>query len=217
MSRVPSDERVQTNARQIEEHSDAVSKKPHFAAFGMAPSHRCFTNLQSLPLCQKQQLRIESKPQCCLSLECGTRSLAMKQFESTLSIAQAQTEKQTNHKIEHHPADLAESGLMFFNASAIDVSRTNDDIRVFADRDVEQFVQFFNRRGKIRIRKQNIFTGCGQNTLANRVTFPVIFVIPDKAQAFDPQPLDGFRRLVNGSVIYNDQFQRHRRFTGKTI
>src|SRR5437660_2348824 len=108
MSRVPSDERVQTNTCQIEEHSDAVPEKPHFAAFGVAPSHRCFTNLQTLPLCQKQHLRVESKAQCRLSLECGTRTLAMKQFESTLSIPQAQTEKQTNHKIERHPADLTE-------------------------------------------------------------------------------------------------------------
>ena len=84
---------------------------------------------------------------------------------------------------------------MLLNAGSIDVSRADDDIGPLPESDVEKLIHLFNRSRQIRVRKQHILSGCGQNTLSDRVSFAVILGILQKAQALHVNTPDNFRPI----------------------
>src|SRR5207253_8638439 len=141
----------------------------------------------------------------------------MKEFESALRVVKAKAKQHADHQIENDSTDFAQAGLMDFDIPAIEGSRADDDVRAFTNCNVEKLVQLFDRRGKIRIRKQHVFSGRREHTLPNGITFAVVLIIANQTQTLRVESGNDFCRLVGGAVIDNNQVERNRRPADKSI
>ena len=111
----------------------------------MAPPHGHFTYLQPLACGNKQDLGVEPEAVGCLLLEDRSHALPFEKFEPALRIPKIQAKDNPHHHVEETAARLANSRLMPLDEGAIQAARTNDDIGLFCDRDIEQLLEFLDR------------------------------------------------------------------------
>jgi hypothetical protein len=145
---------------------------------------------------EEKDLWIKSETIRGLLLEKAPCSAAMKEFEPTLCITQAQTKDERHDAIEELSAEFSKWRLMLLDVAAIHGARADNNVCPLLNRNFQQFVEFFDWSGKISIRKKHPLAVCVQHSLPDAVAFALVCRISYKLHAGREVPLNDRGRFI---------------------
>lgn len=199
---------IPLDPQQVEKAVQAL-QGPHFRSRDIVPAHWNLHGAIAQPFGYKQHLRVEPKPLQLLARKDLACHIAPKQLESALRIIEVEAYYQAHDDIEETSCILAEHRLMDADQRSVNGSRADGNLGSASLHGVDQFFQFFDRRGQIGVGEQRPIALRLKHSVPNGVAFAPVARILQHADARIPER--ELRRLrdccVSRAIVYDQNFR----------
>jgi len=154
-----------------------------------------------------KQLGVEAETFNRLLLKDQLASFAAESFEAALGVDKWQSQHDADDAVKHDAGEFTKKRFMSFDQAP--VNGAGADGHVISSELGNQFVRFFDGRGKVRIRKKNDSSLCFQRAVTNAVALTSIRTVLYHAKsgdAIEEGTSDG-DRAIGGAIVHDDDLR----------